>query len=129
MGFSRAERLAEVIRSETSAIIQRDLRDPRIGFISVTDVIVSGDLRHAKVFVSVFGDDEAKRSAMQGLQQARGHIRSELSQRIAVRFMPEIHFRLDESIERGARVSSLLRQVSREESRGAPGGDRQDPQD
>ncbi len=129
MGFSRAERLAEVIRSETSAIIQRDLRDPRIGFISVTAVMVSADLRHAKIFVSVFGDDEAKRRAMQGLEQAKGHIRSELSQRIEVRFMPEILFRLDESIERGARVSSLLRQVSREESRGTPGGDSEDPQE
>lgn len=127
----RAERLAEVIRAEASAIIQRGLKDPGIGFVSITDVVVSGDLRHAKIFVSVLGDEDAKRQTMAALERARGYVRSELGARIAVRFVPEILFRLDESIERGTRISSLLRKVAKEEpggSRRDTGDDRSDPQ-
>lgn len=127
MAGTRAQRLAEVIRTEVSDIIQRGLKDPRIGgFISVTDVVVSADLRHAKIFVSVLGDEAAKGRTMAGLDQATGHIRSQLSRRMALRFMPEILFRLDPSIERGARVASLLREVKQEEARGAAGDDRPD---
>lgn len=127
----RAERLAEVIRTEASAIIQRGLKDPRIGFVSITDVVVSADLRHAKIFVSVLGDEEAKRQTMAALERAKGYVRSELGSRIAVRFVPEILFRLDDSIERGTRIASLLRKVAEEEPRGSrrdTGDDRSDPQ-
>ncbi len=124
----RAERLAEVIRAEASEIIQQHLRDPRIGFVSITDVIVSADLRHAKLFVSVLGNDDVKRGTMAALARATGHIRSELGKRLAVRFVPEVLFRLDESIERGARIDSLIREVAEEESRGPSGDDRSDPQ-
>jgi len=129
MSASRAERMAEVIKSEGSDIIQRGLKDPRIGFVSITDVVVSNDLRHAKIFVSVLGDDAAKRRTMEGLNRARGHIRSELGARLAIRFVPEIHIRLDESIERGVRISSLVRKVIEEGSRESPDGHRSDPQD
>lgn len=124
----RAERLAEVIRAEASEIIQRGLKDPGIGFASITDVVVSTDLRHAKIFVSVLGDEEAKRRTMAALERATGHVRSELGARLAVRFVPEILFRLDESIERGTRITSLLREVAEEEPRGPSGDDRPDPQ-
>lgn len=122
MAGTRAQRLAEVIRAEASDIIRQGLKDPRIGFVSVTDVVVSGDLRHAKIFVSVLGDEEAKQRTMAALNRATGHVRSLLSARLAMRFVPGIHFRLDESIERGARVSSLLRGVGQEGTRG-PSGD------
>ena len=124
----RAERLAEVIRTEASEIIQQGLKDPRIGFVSITDVVVSHDLRHAKIFVSVLGDEQVKRRTMEGLERATGHIRSELGRRLAIRFVPVVLFRLDESIERGTRVASLLREV-KEESREPSGGHRTDPQD
>ncbi|MGH2403407.1 MAG: 30S ribosome-binding factor RbfA [bacterium] len=127
----RAERLAEVIRAEASAIIQRGLKDPRIGFVSITDVVVSADLRHAKIFVSVLGDEEAKRGTMAALERATGFVRSELGARVAVRFVPEILFRLDESIEHGTRINALLRKVAEEEPRASRrdvGDDRQDPQ-
>lgn len=124
MSASRAERLAEVIRTEASEIIQRELRDPRIGFLSITDVEVSADLRHARIFVSVLGDADAKRRTMAALAHARGRVRSMLGGRLALRFVPEIAFRLDESIERGARVATLLRRVTEDGSGGAPGGDR-----
>jgi ribosome-binding factor A len=129
MSAPRAERLAEVIKSEASDIIQRDLKDPRIGFVSITDVVVSHDLRHAKIFVSVLGDDDAKHRTMAGLERARGHVRSELGARLKIRFVPEILFRLDESIERGTRIVSLMREVAEEGSRGSSGGNRQDPQE
>lgn len=122
MAGTRAQRLAEVIRTEASNIIRQGLSDPRIGFISITDVVVSGDLRHAKIFVSVLGDQEAKQRTMAGLDRATGHVRSQLSARLAMRFVPEILFRLDESIERGARVASLLREAKQEGTRG-PSGD------
>lgn len=126
MAGTRARRLAEVIRTEASNIIRQGLNDPRIGFISVTEVVVSGDLRHAKIFVSVLGDREAKQRTMEGLNRATGHVRSQLGARLAMRFVPEILFRLDESIERGARVSSLLREVDQEGTRGPSGDDSPD---
>jgi ribosome-binding factor A len=126
MSSTRAERLAELIKVEASDIIQRDLKDPRIGFASITDVVVSPDLRHAKIFVSVLGDDDAKRRTMEGLERARGHVRSALGARMAIRFVPDILFRLDESIERGTRVVALMREVAEEGSHGSSGGHRPD---
>ncbi len=110
----RREKLQELFKEEVSAILQRRLRDPRIGFVSVTDVELSGDLRHAKIFVSVLGDEEAKRRTMAALDRAVGFVRGELGRRIALRYMPEVLFRLDESIERGTRVVALLREVARQ---------------
>ncbi len=121
---TRAERLAEVIRAEASEIILQGLNDPRIGFVSITGVEVSHDLRHAKIFVSVFGDAETKQRTMEGLERATGHVRSELGRRLSIRFTPGILFRLDDSIERGTRIASLLLEVTEEESRGRPGGRR-----
>jgi ribosome-binding factor A len=129
MTASRATRLAEVIKTEASEIIQRDLKDPRIGFASITDVVVSGDLRHAKIFVSVLGDAEAKRRTMEGLARARGHVRSELGARLQIRSVPEILFHLDESIERGERIVALMREVAEEDTHGSSGGHRSDSQD
>jgi ribosome-binding factor A len=128
MTTSRAERLAEVIKVETSDIIQRDLKDPRIGFVSITDVVVSADLRHAKIFVSVLGDDDAKHRTMEGLERARGHVRTELGARLRIRYVPEVLFRLDTSIERGERVVSLMREVAEDGAGGPPSGHRSDPQ-
>lgn len=129
MSSTRAERLAELIKVEASDIIHRDLKDPRIGFASITEVVVSHDLRHAKIFVSVLGDDDAKRRTMEGLERARGHVRSVLGARIAIRFVPDILFRLDESIERGARVAALMREVAEGGSHGSSGGHRPDAED
>ncbi len=116
MAEHRSERLRELIKSEFGAMLQRDLKDPRIGFVSVTDVEVSNDYSHVKIFVSVFGDDEAKRLTMEGLESAKGFIRSELGQRIRLRHTPEVHIIADNSIERGSRIFELLEKVKQEES-------------
>lgn len=107
----RREKLQELFKEEAGAILQRRLRDPRVGFVSVTDVELSADLRHAKIFVSVLGDEEAKQRTMAALAGAAGFVRGELGRRVRMRFVPEVLFRLDESIERGARINALLRQA------------------
>jgi ribosome-binding factor A len=109
----RIERLQEEIRREVSAILRRS-KDPRIGFVSVTGVEVSADLRHAKVFVSVYGSDEERDATMKGLERATGFVRTELAKAIRLRFVPEIVFRYDPSIVRGARVNALLQSLKSE---------------
>lgn len=108
----RSEKLQEFIKEEVSEIIQHELKDPRIGFVSITDVEVSVDLRHARIFVSVYGDDEAKAATMAGLLSAQRFVRGELGKRLQMRYTPEITFKLDESIERGTRIVSLIRDVA-----------------
>jgi ribosome-binding factor A len=120
MSNPRIARLRELVKKETSAILQREMKDPRIGFVSVTDVELSADLRHAKIFVSIFGDAEAKARTMEGLASAQGFIRTELAKRIRLRYVPDVLFKMDESIERGARVDELLRTVARAEKRHDP---------
>ena len=114
MTSPRIARLRELFKEETSTILQRDMKDPRIGFVSVTDVELSPDLRHARIFVSVYGDAEAKARTMEGLRSAEGFVRTELARRIRLRYTPEVTFRIDESIEQGDRVNRLLRQVAGE---------------
>jgi ribosome-binding factor A len=111
----RVERIARALRREISDILRNELKDPRIGFVSVTDVELSSDLRQAKVFCSVLGEQEDKRKAIEGLRSATGFVRTEVARRIRLRHAPEINFLLDESIERGVRVVSLMSKLSGEE--------------
>lgn len=114
MTVARARRLAELIKEEMGQILQRGLKDPRVGFVSVTEVEVSADLSHIKIFLSPYGDEEAKRQTMIGLESARGFIRSELGQRVQLRHTPEVELVADNSIERGARIISLLQEIKRD---------------
>jgi ribosome-binding factor A len=117
MSTQRADRIAEAIRRLVSDLVARRLQDARItGMVSVTDVEVSGDLRHAKVFVSVYGDEDIQVQTMEGLQSATGLVRSEVARALGLRFAPEIQFRLDQSIARGAKIAALLQQISQEQS-------------
>lgn len=125
----RSEKVEQFIKEELSQIIQREVRDPRIGFVSITDVEVSVDLRHARVFVSVLGDAEAKAATMDGLRSALGYIRRELGSRLQMRRTPDIAFKLDESIERGARVTKLLGDVAKESHAHPSRDDRGDPEE
>lgn len=114
MAEHRLERLRELIKSEFGQILQRDLKDPRIGFVSVTDVEVSNDYSHVKIFVSILGSEQEKKQTMEGLESAKGFIRTELGQRIRMRYTPEIHLIADESMERGSRIMALLNEVKKE---------------
>ncbi len=115
MAEHRLERLRELIKSEFGQILQRDLKDPRIGFVSVTDVELSNDYSHVRIFVSVMGDHETKRLTMEGLESAKGHIRTELGRRIRLRHTPEVHLIADNSIERGSRIFQLLEEVKKDQ--------------
>lgn len=107
----RQDQLGEVIAHELSDLIRMRMKDPRIGFASITDVDVSADLRHAKVFVSVMGSEQDQHDTLVGLNHASGFLRHELAQRLTIRHTPEIVFRLDESIARGAHVLDLINRV------------------
>ncbi len=122
----RVEKLRELIREEVSDIIHRVLKDPRIGFTSVTDVELSSDLRHAKIFVSVLGSEEDRQRTMEALQKAVGFVRTELGRRIRIYRIPEIQFRLDTSIERGTRVMELLRTLAAQQKDPEPPEDNGD---
>ena len=95
---------------ELSELIRTRLKDPRVGFASITHVEVSGDLQHAKVFVSVMGSQEEQAASIKGLKHASGYLRHELAGRIVLRYMPELVFKLDTSIAEGSRVLELIRQ-------------------
>ena len=110
----RVSRVAELIKREVSQMLIHDIKDDRVGagLVSVTDVVVSGDLQHAKIFVSVYGSEEAKIETMAGLKSATGFVRTELGQRVRLRRTPEVIFQEDSSIERGTKVLSLLNQLN-----------------
>jgi len=111
----RDRRLGELLKEEISDILRREVRDPRIGFVSITEVDVSGDLRHAKVFVSVMGDEQEKQDTMEGLEEATGYIRSLVGDRITVYHTPEIIFRYDDSIEHGIHISQVIKEARKED--------------
>ncbi|HEA47069.1 MAG TPA: 30S ribosome-binding factor RbfA [bacterium] len=107
----RAKRAGRLIQEEISKIIQRELKDPRIGFVTVTGVDITDDLRYAKVFITVL-KRENKKKTLKGLERAKGFIRREIGQRIKMRFTPEIEFRFDEAIEQGAHIEDVLRNIA-----------------
>ena len=117
----RIDRINDLLRSEIAELISREIKDPRLaGLISVTEVDTTTDLRHAKVFVSVFGTEEERASSLAALKSATGFLRREVAQRITFRHMPELEFHLDSSIEQGDKIMRLLRQVAEEKAAAEP---------
>ncbi len=110
----RIEKLQELIKQEMSKMLLKELKDPRIGFVMVTDVEMTGDLREAKIYVSVMGGEEQVKSSLEGLNSALGFIRREIGHRIRLRFTPEISFALDTSLDYGDHIQKLLLQVEGE---------------
>jgi ribosome-binding factor A len=112
----RIARVAELIKREVSVMLLQEIKDDRVGagMVSVTEVNVSGDLQHTKIFVSIYGTEEAKSETMAGLAAATGFIRREIGQRLSLRRTPEVIFQEDRSFERGSKVLSLLNQLNRE---------------
>jgi ribosome-binding factor A len=116
---SRPERVADQIRAEVSGMIARDLRDPGIGFITITKVQVSPDLQHARVYYTSLGDPAARRNTGRALERASPFMRRQIGQRLRLRRTPELDFVFDESIEHQDRVEQLLQEL-REEHQGQP---------
>ena len=111
----RHDRLADQIRGEVAEIIEGELKDPRIGFVTVTRVDLSSDFAHARIQVSVLGDEQAREDSLSGLQSASGYVRHEVTQRLRLRRAPEITFTLDRSAEEAARIEELLGKIRRED--------------
>jgi ribosome-binding factor A len=109
----RVSRISSLIKREVSQMLLYDIKDDRVGagMVSVTDVQVSGDLQHAKIFVSIYGTEAAKIETMEGLQSSTGFVRRELGQRVSLRRTPEIAFLEDSSIERGDRLLNLINRL------------------
>jgi ribosome-binding factor A len=111
MQGKRLDRVNQLIREEISMLLQRELKDPRLGFVTVTHVETSPDLRTAKVFVSVLGDEAQWTASLTALASARGFVRNWLRQHLDLRQTPELDFRADHSMEHAARIQELLRQL------------------
>lgn len=109
----RTIRVDQLLKQEIARIIG-DLKDPRIGFATVMDVRTSPDLRHARVFVSVLGSQDEKQVALDALTGARGFIRSRVGQEVTLKYLPELHFELDRTLEQAARIEELLEDLSAE---------------
>ncbi|MDI6868466.1 MAG: 30S ribosome-binding factor RbfA [Coprothermobacterota bacterium] len=107
----RRERLGTLIREEVSLIFEKELKDPRVGFVTITRVEVSQDCRFAKVFVSVLGSEEEIKETMEGLNHALGFIRSRIAQRLELRYVPTIAFEYDSSLAKSARVQEILKSL------------------
>jgi ribosome-binding factor A len=113
----RADRVGEAIREEIATFLAESAKDPRIvGFVTVTGVEITSDLRHAKVFVSVMGSEAEKAATFEGLASTASHLRSRVGRALRLRVAPEIHFREDESVARAARIESLLADIKSDSS-------------
>ncbi|KPQ35046.1 MAG: 30S ribosome-binding factor RbfA [Phormidium sp.] len=111
----RTSRVASLIKREVSDLLLHGIKDDRVGagMVSITDVNVSGDLQHAKIFVSIYGTDEARAETMEGLTSATSYVRRELGSRVRLRRTPEVQFVEDRSLERGDRTLDLLNRIAR----------------
>ncbi|MEI7431641.1 MAG: 30S ribosome-binding factor RbfA [Betaproteobacteria bacterium] len=109
--FSRKERVSEQIRRELADLIRTELKDPRVGMISITDVEVTADYAHAKIFFSSMSGSENLEEIMTGLQKSSGFLRRELGKRISIHMTPQLHFVFDHSLERGADLSKLIQKA------------------
>ncbi len=111
----RVGRIAEQIKKEISLIIQNELKDPRIAFVTITGVEVTGDLSQATVYVSVYGSDQEIKNTLDTIEKAKGYLRNEIGKRIRFRHIPELLFKLDNSIEYGNKIEKLLKNIKENE--------------
>lgn len=114
---SRPRRVAEQIQRELAELLRLEVKDPRVGMITLTDVEVSNDYAHAKVFFTLLGDEMRVKEALKGLQSAAGFLRSEVAHRMKLRVMPQLHFIHDTSIENGMRLDQLIEAAVAEDAK------------
>ena len=111
----RPEQMAETLRQVITDGLTREVRDPRAGFVTITGVLVTNDLSHARVMVSVPGEEAEKARALEGLQSAAGFLRSRAARALTTRTVPELHFELDRGLEHAARINELLNTIRQED--------------
>jgi ribosome-binding factor A len=115
MPSTRQRRVQELLVQDISDILRREMRDPRIGFVTITDAEVTPDLRQARIYFSVLGSGEEREETGKALNRAAGFIRGEFAKRAQMRYVPELRFVFDSSVDRGARLNALLEQVRQEQ--------------
>jgi ribosome-binding factor A len=108
-------RVDEAVRAVLSDAIAKDLQDPRVGFVTVTGVKTSPDLRHARVYVSVLGDDRTRADSLEGLRSAHGFLQGVIASELTLKHTPTLTFEYDESVDRGMRITELLHDIDRRE--------------
>jgi len=113
--FKRSDKVAEAVHVLVTELLVKGLKDPRIGFVTITGVKVTDDMHLATVFFTVMGDDDAKKGTEAGLNSARGFIRKEMGKKFRMRFVPEVIFKYDNSLDRGNRIDELLREIKAHE--------------
>lgn len=113
--YSRSQRVTEQIRRELAELIRLEVKDPRVGFITLTDVEITPDYAHAKVFFTSMTGEEGLDEILVGLRRASGFLRRELGKRVRIHTTPELHFHYDKSVEQGSRLSQLIDDVVRED--------------
>jgi ribosome-binding factor A len=118
--FNRSERVAGQLRRDLAQLIQMEMKDPDVGFVSISDVVVTRDISHAKVYVTVFETDKAEQS-MAALKRAAGFLRSRLGQVMRIRSVPELHFVHDASVETGQRMDELIAKAVAKDRENEPG--------
>ena len=111
MSQLRANRVAEQMKKEIGDILNRKIKDPRVGFVTITDVEVTGDLQQATIYLTILGSEDEKEATLKGLTKAKGFIRSEIGHRIRLRKTPELFFEIDHTIETGNRIEKLIRDL------------------
>lgn len=112
----RPERVARLIQEEIAKIIHRELRDPTIGFTTVTDVVLTPDLRHADVYVTILGEEETKKKSIDTLNKAHGFIRKIVAKELNLKTNPTFSFHLDESFDKGERIEKIIEEIHREDA-------------
>ena len=111
----RPRRVGDSLRAVLADLLLNEVKDPGLGFVTVTEVRMSADLCHARVFISVLGDADAEAASMQGLSRARGFLRREVGRRMQLRRTPGLHFEIDRTLDRGDRIDELIRQGAPQE--------------
>lgn len=112
--MSRLERVEDLLKEELSELILRGVKDPRVGFVTITGVRVSADLRHARVYVVTHETGEEQERTLEGLQSARGYLRGALGRRVRLKYIPDLSFSIDETLEQGFRINEILKSLATE---------------
>lgn len=110
----KKDKIAGIIQKEIAEIIQFELKDPKVGFITITDVVVSGDLSQAKIYVSFLGQDARKEAGMKALERSKGFLRTQLAQRLTIRKAPQLIFLHDTSLERGNKIDRIIADIHKD---------------
>jgi len=121
--YRRTDRVEELLKEEIARVVRLEVKDPRVGFATIMHVDVSRDLRHARVYVSVMGDEEEKQASVEALRRASGFIRGRVGREVTLKRLPELHFEIDRTLEQAARIEELLDRTDGDPVDEEPGGE------